>query len=712
MAQLRTLEDLEQERLDARQQALGEYPIEPYTKRVALLYSRYSTSEQVKQSVRKGLEQSSTLIARAIEYGWTRDLLIIFLENKIAEDGRVRSVSGTIPIEKRGQLSTVINDYVSKDKAGAIFVDDVSRLTRDADLVDATLLARECKKHDVIIVTTSRVYNFRRDGDLDSFIDEAKAAASWLKTHLHGKMLKNRDLKVKQGKLGNGVAPVGLMRHAVLDPESSPLKHVYIEDSLIPSPHAGQVAWLHRRFRELAASKSALLAELAAMAHSGKPIFPVVDGIREETIYLTRVEKDGVLLGWTIASRYGLENVLGNPAYQGMLVWNGRIIKRDAWDAIVDPIDWQYAFDHIAPVSMDNHTIERQATKRFSQKDKTPNTALLAGCRHDGRPVIDGVGDTHVFVNVGKQMYQIETRVGKYGATSYESGISICELDDLVNTRLQKAVARSEQKLDSFKAGYTRLHGVGGHHNPVGLLDQITTPILDAMEQVEQVQPPVPAPTLANIDAEIKQLDDDLNMFGKIMDATDRGKAYEKLARLRQRKASADQDSAREAAKQEDIAGAKEDIKTAQHQYNSWDLEHKRRFIRVVTDSIVLEEIADGWLRCSIMWSSLVGGLVDHLFIWRAVGHEWTTEEVARLHALYPRASRNELLQAFPTRSFTAITRKAITSSIRRLSDSEQSTIPNNTSLSDYQVIEKYGVQGGKRIQWVLDQVTNSTDLS
>jgi hypothetical protein len=702
MATLRTQAVIEQQDEEERKKKRGEYPVEPYTRRLALLYSRYSTSEQVKQSVKKGVEQSSTLISRATrDYDWTRDLLVIFLENKIAEDGRVKSVSGTIPIEKRAQLETIYKEYIPSGKVGAIFVDDVSRLTRDADLVDAALLARACKKHDVIIITTGRVYNFRREGDLDNFLDEAKAAALWLKTHLHDKMLRNRRIKVEeQGKLGNGVAPIGLMRHAVLDPESSPLKRIYIEDTLIPSPHAPQVAWLHRRFRELAASKAALLAELAAMAQAGNPLFPVVDGIRPGTIYLTRVERDGALLGWTIASRYGLENILGNLAYKGTLVWNGRIVKENAWDAIVDPIDWQYAFDHVAPVDENNQPVKRQAVKRFSQRDKTPNTALLAGCRHDGKPVIDGVGDANVFVNVGKGMYIVEKRVGKYGASAYETGISVSELDGIVERSILDRLERTQWFVDRIEEMPVR-----PHHTRT-----VKAPLLDAVQTVSQEKVVQPSSVLAGIDGEIKQLDSDLNLFGKIMAVEDRGKAYEKLARLRQRKANIEQEQAREAAHQEELEQGKADIKAASQQYRSWDLERKRRFFRVITDSILLEELADGWLRLTVTWSELVGTGIEHCYIWRTSGHEWSEQETELLRERYPQASRHSLLETFPTRSFTAITRKAIASGIRRIVDSEPATMPADMSLSDKLIIDKYSVKPGVRVQWVSDHLPDSAN--
>src|SRR2546430_2515540 len=166
MARLKTQAELDLERIEQVQKLTGQYPIP--TNRRALLYSRYSSAKQVVASISKGLQQSDGLIHRALDIGWKREDMMLFIENSMTKDGRIRSVSGTIPIEDRAGISTVI-EHVKKG-AGAILCDDISRLTRDADLIDATTLASVCKQHDCIIVTNDRIYNFKRQADHDAYI--------------------------------------------------------------------------------------------------------------------------------------------------------------------------------------------------------------------------------------------------------------------------------------------------------------------------------------------------------------------------------------------------------------------------------------------------------------------------------------------------------------------------------------------------------------
>src|SRR6266699_3301330 len=127
----KTLEQLEQEHVEHVQKLTGNYPLP--TNRRALLYSRYSSAKQVVASISKGLEQSDGLITRALDLGWKREHATLFIENQFTKGGRIKSVSGTIPIEDRAGISTVIEHV--KLGAGAILCDDISRLTRDSDLV-------------------------------------------------------------------------------------------------------------------------------------------------------------------------------------------------------------------------------------------------------------------------------------------------------------------------------------------------------------------------------------------------------------------------------------------------------------------------------------------------------------------------------------------------------------------------------------------------
>src|SRR5260370_5213894 len=389
MGRLKTLREIEQERVEAVQRLTGNYSIP--TNRMALLYSRYSSAKQVRDSISKGVQQADGLIQRALDIGWKREHTLLFVENSMTKDGRIKSVSGTIPIEDRAGIRTVV-EHVNTDKAGAILCDDISRLTRDADLVDAATLARACKEHDCAIVTNERTFNFKIQRDYDDYIAEAQAAAAFLELHIKGKMLRNRTRKAEQGKVAGGVAPVGLMldKNTI---EDSTAKHGF---NYLPSPHRSGVVWLYQRFAELEASRNAVLRETNAMARSGKPLFPVHPDIDPKSMFLQKVYHDGVLVGWTDGTREGLTGILTNPHYIGHLVFNGKIVKRDAHEAVVDRDLWQYAFDHLGRIDLEHRPIDRPKKAVTYSYPESEQTALLAGTREDPRPGRRGVYATPV----------------------------------------------------------------------------------------------------------------------------------------------------------------------------------------------------------------------------------------------------------------------------------------------------------------------------
>src|SRR2546421_632601 len=119
-------------------------------------------------------------------YAWPEPQIKLFIENMLDKYGNTlaepRAASGTLDMIFRPGLSEV-ERFVKADKAGAIFVDGISRLFRDEDMIDAPRFAKACKDHDVVIVTYDQEFDFNatsRD-DMKAFREEAEDAAEELK---------------------------------------------------------------------------------------------------------------------------------------------------------------------------------------------------------------------------------------------------------------------------------------------------------------------------------------------------------------------------------------------------------------------------------------------------------------------------------------------------------------------------------------------------
>jgi hypothetical protein len=584
MAFLKSKQELEAERIAIEQARKGDYPLP--INRLALVYSRYSTAEQARKGIKQGLEQASEMILLASEHGWTRELMLLFIENNVAKDGRIKSVSGTLPIEVRGQLSTIIEEYVNKDKAGAIVCDDISRLTRDADLVDAAVLAKACRTHNVVIVTRERVYDFRRKGDYKAYIAEAEAAASWLETHLRGKMLRNRTRRAEQGKVGCRIAPIGLM----LDDT---------RDNLKPSPHASRVNWLYLRFRAHSASLSGLLREIKTMEIAGIPLFPVDSRIDPKTIFAEPMYQGETLIGWTIRTRAGLQYLLSNPAYLGMIVFNGRIMKEDAFPAIVDRDLWEFANQALGKTDLDGNPIDRPKRAVRYERRGSNNMALLAGTRIDGRLVIDGHKGQHVYVQPtvtpGRTAYVLKDL--STSVHGYITSIASSRLDMIIEQRILYWLGISQRQFDNkdIRPGIPR-SGPSPRH---------------AAMAVDATTPAVPQKTihqaLTETREELAKVNRRLDVAGDTMSESTLRETYAKQNRLEQREreqVKTIEQADRVAREQEQ---GRRDIRRAHHLYSGWKLDKKRQFVRLVTDGIYLEKQADDSLRLTIVYSPIMG---------------------------------------------------------------------------------------------------------
>jgi hypothetical protein len=612
-------------------------------------------------------------------------------------------------------LNEVYQD-VKLGLVGGVLLVDVSRLSRDEDLIDPTVFARACKKSDTAIITSadSYIYDFNhptRD-DLKRFTDEAYVAAQFIKRQIRGKMLKARDTKASNGKLGNGQAPVGLM----LNDE---------RDGLISSPHHECVDWLYARFRSLNASLSSLLRELVNMTRQGIALFPYDERIDPSTIHLDLLDPNDDKSGWIIKSRHGLEYILTNPQYLGHLVWTqpgkSSIVKRNAHQAIVNEENWHYAFEHLSDVDLDGNVIEHdRKTVRYTQRASVDSGALLTGTRDSGKLVIDGVNNAHVYHNVANKCYILRdlSVTDVYG---FETSITTRELDDIVEARLLHWLGIADKRGSDWLSIQERVvddkwlvsSPVIGGESPIVAMDSI--------KQREQ-----PKSTLADLLEETVQKLASVQRALRFQDSMSDERLEETLkkeSRLIRRRGELAQAIQQEQVLAKKREQARDDIDTAYAKWSKWTIEEKRSFIRLVTDYITLEEIASGWLRLTVGWSSLMGFIssdtrtlqaVDIGYVWRQSGTLWTEIEENTIRELYPHAARTEILHTLPNRSWSSIRARArrLDASLHRYNLSkEQTGIPDDMSLSDIAILNEFMLEP-ERVQWQHTHLTNDDFIS
>jgi DNA invertase Pin-like site-specific DNA recombinase len=692
MRQYRTQEQLEQEQKEAQRKALGNIFLD--TEKLLLIYARQSSSKQYVSNIYSAMEQRDGLLEKASTLGWIKDeQWVLYVENQLAKKTKV---SGSLRIDQRPGLQA-LTEVIESGKASAVLVVSIDRITRDEDLITPTQFANLCKVYHVLIITDDYTYDFNNPNrdDMGRFMIEAIASKEYIRKQIKGKMIKNRTCKASMGRVANGNAPVGLMLDPyTLDEKGKPY-------TLIPSPHAEKVDWLYTRFRYHNASLTSLFREVVNLTIQGIPLFEYDERIDPQSIHLDLLDPTDEKSGWTIKSRYGLKYLLTNPQYIGTFVWieekneKKYIVKPDHHSAIVDANNWHYAFEHLSDRELDGTPIERtEKAVRYTQRGNN-NNALLSGTRHDGRLVVDGLNGAHVYYNDTMKSYLLLNRTvpSVYG---FETSVTTKELDAVIEAHLLLTLELCRRK---GKVGCGQAYQVMSKVERTQ--QQQASSVPDDLTLTEQ--------DLATVQRLLK--------FPDSMDDTRLEETLAKEKRLKKRRAEllqAQSNKARlEAAKEQ----ASRDIECAYDKWHSWTIEERRSFLQMVTDNIILEEIASGWLRVTIVWSSLTGfnsGTQSVGYVWRSSGSQWIETEEGIIRALYPNSPRSEILHALPSRSWASIVAKArkLNPPVARLYTKHESNgIPQDMSISDMNVLREFMLKPGERVQWHKEQLTNADIL-
>jgi len=562
------------------------------TSKLLLIYARQSSSRQFVHNIYSAMEQRDGLIERAHELGWIRDdQYILYVENQL---GKKTQISGSLRIDQRPGLKA-LTEVIESGRASAVLIVSVDRLTRDEDLITPTQFANLCKQNHVVIIATEDEYTYDfnnpNSNDIGKFMEAAIAAKEYIRKQIKGKALKGRTRKVAMGRVGNGTAPIGLQ----LDDT---------RNKLVPSVHRYKVNDLYKRYCDLNANLNVLYREIVNMAQRGEPLFYPDPSIDEKTIYASKMlDSNGDLIGWTIKSRTALKHLLSNPMYAGHLSWNGKITKYNAHEAIVDTDLWQYAFEHISKYDLENNPIERPViatkrnkagqivatvtrTARYIQKNSQDNNALLSGTRDNGRPVIDGINGSHVYVQPANSktiiVYTLRD-LHKHTTDGYVTSVTANILDRIVSDRILLFVRVSGKRAQ--QTAY------------------------DATSKIKPLS--ATSATDGDLALTVKELAS-VQRALKFQDSMTDERLAESLAsekRLIKRKAELENAKTNEERIASQRAQARQDLERGQDKWPQWDLEKRRSFIRMVTDTITLEKLDDNTLKVTIVWSPLVGYL-------------------------------------------------------------------------------------------------------
>jgi DNA invertase Pin-like site-specific DNA recombinase len=111
---------------------------QPDISKLALVYARQSTPGQVSENI-FSTESQLGLQGVAVQHGFPHDQVLL-IDDDLGVSGRT--------IDRRVGLSRTL-DLMDQGLVGAVYVEDITRLSRDSDTVDHMVIARQCRRADV-----------------------------------------------------------------------------------------------------------------------------------------------------------------------------------------------------------------------------------------------------------------------------------------------------------------------------------------------------------------------------------------------------------------------------------------------------------------------------------------------------------------------------------------------------------------------------------
>ena len=164
--------------------------------RLAIIYPRVSSQGQIDNySVP---EQIATMTRRAQELGYTN----VQVRPELAKSAET--------IKERPVLRGILDD-VQRDMVRAILVIDLTRLSRDKDVIDGLEIRRICGEHNTVIVTKDMVYDCTRQDSLMLYVMGLLGSAIQKQMNV-GNMTRGLRRCAEEGELFNGVVPFGYDR--------------------------------------------------------------------------------------------------------------------------------------------------------------------------------------------------------------------------------------------------------------------------------------------------------------------------------------------------------------------------------------------------------------------------------------------------------------------------------------------------------------------
>jgi len=615
------------------------------TNKPIVQYIRQSTTKQLKRNKQSYELQDSDLRRNLLAMGW---------QNNDASIIKIDSDQGKSGTKRRDERTGLDQLYVllEQDKAGAVAAFDVSRLYRVLSRAEYGTFCDLVLERGIPVVTFARIYWPNRV-DNDQLNDDFRAAAMFIEEIIKGKLIaaKNRHIEYDASYGGHSI-PFGFIVAGMGD-EQADRKFYSIYE-----PHTKMVRWVFRRFKELGGSLPALARELDRMDFR----FPAFASGITPRVSL-RADSDGT---YPLRNRNALISILTNKSYIGWYEYGGMLVSRTAHDAIVPIDEFTFAYEAITGRTLEGEELQdrKPRERRYGGK-----SALLDGVLHSD--------ELPVYVIADRYMAKAECN----GFPKSELVVKVEELD----TAFSRAMIAT-------LAGIEVAHRQGLHET---LHEQVT-----ALQQQQQEHASGYEQSLARIDVEIGNAEMARRVSKEEGDEQGYRENTRQLVQLNRDRTAIEVKLQQADSEAEELEDCHNLLECAVRDWKGMDTDKRKRLVRLLGVDANLTELSQHFIRLDVLFVSPIDRNIT-IYLHRANGSRqfWNEEEDHILAGLFPTASKQTVMEALPTHSWTAICNRGYERlQIRRTANSS-----DTLTHADMLVMRKYGAKVDSPVWKVID---------
>lgn len=564
-------------------------------------------------------------------------------------------VSGQKRIDQRPDFNRLYHDikygFIDEDGVrryiGSLVIIHEDRLFRDEFHTNDTAFIELLAKHNILVFvrTDHRRYDCTKPSDRNALLEKMIASRNYLDDHVYGRMNGSQEAKALQGlfignNLGMGFVTKGKKKEQTI---------------LIYQPWAETIRWMFARFKKLD-NIVPLCREIEAMPYLFKD--PPIDDFLQYTFKIHMTKVPG---GFKPTCVETIKYMLANLSYGGAVIYKGAVIGWDDNRAIVDKELAIWAYHKITGRDLEGNLLD--GVERRSLHSDGAQAVLK-----------------HLLKDPQGIMYVQRPERPEYIRQTLIS-------DHKAQGKLYRDVtfAIRAHLIDTIFLERIKALAIADQH----LAEHIEMSVNELAEQQGEA--------LVSIDDQLAQVELGIKktlalLHDKILELSDKEKTQYNRTLAGLRAQQQDLLTVQEEAEQQDLRADFQELSDLladiPGQLDAAKMSRKQKLARLITESVMIEEVSVHWLRFTVYWRGPLAARPDVCYIWRQRGRrseDWRPEEDEYIKATYPEGDKWTMLQALPTRTWNMIYQRALALGARRKINT-LNDIPPNVTIDDLNV--------------------------